>query len=77
MKTNLKDAGFEVYEYDPEKPYVYEAPEINVDYKFDSEAGLLLLESKIKTFYFKVKESMEKVDQIIKEATKSFDKDEL
>jgi hypothetical protein len=42
MKTNLEDAGFEIYEYDPEKPYVYEAPVINNDYKFDSESGLLL-----------------------------------
>ena len=43
MKTNLKDAGFEIYEYDPEKPYVYKAPEFNTDYKFDSESGFILL----------------------------------
>ncbi|CBY38943.1 unnamed protein product [Oikopleura dioica] len=63
MKQNLKDAGFDV-EYDPENTYEYKAPEYNTDYKFDSES---------------VKESMKKVDEIIKEATKSFssEKDEL
>lgn len=42
MKRNLKDAGYEIYEHDPEKPYVYKTPEINNDYKFDSESGSLL-----------------------------------
>ena len=40
MKQNLRDAGFEIYEYDPEKPYVYKAPEHLKQYNFDSESGL-------------------------------------
>lgn len=41
MKQNLRDAGFDIYEYDPDEPYVYTPPEDLKKYDFSGEEGLL------------------------------------